>query len=431
MRHAAFVVVLLCACSEKPRPTPITDATAPPPAPELPANARAALTKPASTTPADLSVVAAQDVVRRDMEKLDAWIALGHAWIAKARASNDPAFDLNADACASVVLARNTDHADAAHLRALAHLERREFAEARQVAERMTARHPTDLRGWCDLFDAVVAIGRYEAAADASAKLLELVPGAESYGRAARLQWLNGDVVSAKQSLHSAIEAGGDAHVRARVLVQSGMVAWHEGDYDRADTSFDGALAADRDDAAALAGKGRIAMARSEWSRAVELFGRAYERAPTVETAWLLGDARAAAGDAKGADDAYALAAKDAKTDPVTYSLFLTTRRDCTKEQVAEALRLASEEHVKLVDVYTEDALSWALFRAGMVEPAKTSLGRARRLHTPDARLLFHEGAIRIAAGDAKKGRDLVIRALAMNRAFDWRAANEARALLR
>jgi tetratricopeptide (TPR) repeat protein len=172
-------------------------------------------------------------------------------------------------------------------------------------------------------------------------------------------------------------------------------------------------------------------MARGEWARAAELFARAYDKGPSLETAWLLGDAREAAGDAKGAEEAYALVAKDAASDARTYSLFLSARKDRSKEQYSEALRLASEVHVKRFDVYTEDALAWALFRAGMLETAKTSLGRARRLHTPDALLFFHEGAIRIAAGDVKKGKELLEKALATNGAFDWRGAKEARELLR
>jgi tetratricopeptide (TPR) repeat protein len=209
------------------------------------------------------------------------------------------------------------------------------------------------------------------------------------------------------------------------------MIDWHEGSYDAADAIFDKALERSPDLAAALAGKGRVAMARGEWARAAELFDRSYRAHPLLETAWLLGDAREAAGDAQGAETARALVAKGAANDPRTYSLFLSARKDRTKEQYSEALRLASEVHVKRFDVHTEDALAWALYRAGMVDTAKTAMGRARRLHTPDARILFHEGAIRIAAGDVKKGKELVEKALATNRAFDWHGAKEARELLK
>jgi tetratricopeptide (TPR) repeat protein len=424
----ALLSAAAAACSEKPRATVDAASSATASAgsdAQLPANARAALTKPAGATDADRAVSGAQDVVRRDMEKLDAWVALGHAWLRKARASNDHALMVNADACASVVFARDPNHGAAADLRGLFLAARHEWADARQLAERITGRHPGDVTAWGHLTDALIELGRYDEAKDSVEKMIALGPSARSAAqrRASRIQWLHGDVARARQSLSDATDDDS--------LVQAATISWHEGAYDAADAGFDQALERRADLPPALAGKGRVAMARGEWARAAELFARAYDKGPSLETAWLLGDAREAAGDAKGAEEAYALVAKDAASDARTYSLFLSARKDRSKEQYSEALRLASEVHVKRFDVYTEDALAWALFRAGMLETAKTSLGRARRLHTPDALLFFHEGAIRIAAGDVKKGKELLEKALATNGAFDWRGAKEARELLR
>ena len=57
-------------------------------------------------------------------------------------------------------------------------------------------------------------------------------------------------------------------------------------------------------------------------------------------------------------------------------------------------------------------------------------IARARRLGTLDARLMFHEGAIRLAAGETKVGTDLITAALKRNPAFDASGVREARALL-
>jgi hypothetical protein len=43
---------------------------------------------------------------------------------------------------------------------------------------------------------------------------------------------------------------------------------------------------------------------------------------------------------------------------------------------------------------------------------------------------MFHEGAIRIAAGDVKQGKKLVADALKQNPAFDATGVKEAKALL-
>jgi len=81
-------------------------------------------------------------------------------------------------------------------------------------------------------------------------------------------------------------------------------------------------------------------------------------------------------------------------------------------------------------DVYTEDAYAWAAYRAGKVDEAKRAIDHARRLGTNDARLVYHQGAIHIAAGDVATGKKLVATALATNAAFDVDGAREARKLL-
>ncbi|MDF2694222.1 MAG: hypothetical protein K0S65_2605, partial [Labilithrix sp.] len=218
-----------------------------------------------------------------------------------------------------------------------------------------------------------------------------------------------------------------DPEPGAWVLVQAAMIFWHEGDFDGADAGFDKALERIPSYAPANVGKGRVAMARGDHGRAAELFGRAFEASPLVETAWLLGDARAAAGDVSGADEAYARVDRDGRrTDPRTLSMFLSAKN----KDAPEALRLAREEYARRKDIVTEDALAWALYRNGKLDEAQASIARARRLGTPDARLVYHEGAIRIAAGETKKGRELVARALKMNPAFDATAVKEAAALL-
>lgn len=429
---AAVIAAALPACSEKRRGEhhashvdASTNAEE-----QLPANARVALAAPVETTPADRAVLAAQVVVHRDRDQLDAWVDLGHAWIRKARASDDVAAYVSADACASVVLAKETDHVGAADVRARVLFARREWAEARRLAERITSQHPESEVAWGHLTEALLELGRYEEAKDAVRKMLALGRSSRAHELTARIQWLHGDVVGAKESLANAVDAARDGEAAARAHVLAATMSWHAGDYDGAGAAFDKALERVSDFAPALAGHGRVAMARSEWHRAAQAFARSYDVMRTLETAWLLGDAREAGGDAKGASEAYDLVEKHAANDPLAYSRYLSAKKERTPEQRSEALRLASEVHVKQYDVHTEDALAWALHRAGMTETAKPAMGRARRLHTPDARFLFHEGAIRIAAGDVKKGKETIAKALAMNRAFDWREAREARELV-
>ncbi len=149
--------------------------------------------------------------------------------------------------------------------------------------------------------------------------------------------------------------------------------------------------------------------------------------APLPQTAWLLGDARAAAGDAAGARAAYDRVVQGGRAfDRRTLALFYATQGIETDE----AVRLAEQERAVRGDLYSEDAFAWALFRAGRLAEAGRAAGRALRLGTQDARLLYHAGAIKIASGERTEGLALVRRAVALNPEFDAIGATEARALL-
>jgi len=177
----------------------------------------------------------------------------------------------------------------------------------------------------------------------------------------------------------------------------------------------------------ALVGKGRCALARGDGSAAVGVLERAYAASPLAETAWLLGDARAIAGDSLGAAKAYALVEKvGAQSDRRTLSLYYSTKNIAPEK----ALLLAEAERKVRGDLYTYDAYAWSLHRNGRDLDAKGAIERALSLGTRDARLLFHSGAIHIALHETAVGRKLVADALALNPNFDVSGAAEARALL-
>jgi hypothetical protein len=125
------------------------------------------------------------------------------------------------------------------------------------------------------------------------------------------------------------------------------------------------------------------------------------------ETAWLLGDARAASGDEAGAREAYDRVIRDGRAlDHRTLALFLATKG----REPEEAVRLAEAERAVRRDVFTEDAYAWALYRAGRIAEADRAAREATRFGTLDPRLLWHAGAIRIAGGARREG-------------WPWRAA--------
>ncbi|AUX25940.1 hypothetical protein SOCEGT47_064930 [Sorangium cellulosum] len=395
----------------------------------LDAARRLALAAPAGAGAIDREIQALSRRLERAPGGPDLWSALGHAWIRKARASGDPSLYRNAGACADVALALAEDHRAALNLRGLALLHDQRLAEARDAAEQVLSRDGGDVVALGTLSDASLELGLFQAAAEAAQRMVDLRPGLPSYARAARLRWLQGDAAGARQLFHLARRAGDprEPEALAWTLAQAATVSWHEGDYEAADRGFAQALAAQGEYAPALAGRARVALARGAWGRAVELLERASRRSPDAEIAWLLGDARAAAGDPAGAAEAYArVVASGRRADRRTLALYYATKgleRD-------EAVRLAAAERAVRGDIYTEDACAWALYRAGELTEARAASDRALALGTRDARLLYHAGAIRIALGARKEGERLVRAALDLNPRFDMTGAAEAERIL-
>jgi tetratricopeptide (TPR) repeat protein len=168
-------------------------------------------------------------------------------------------------------------------------------------------------------------------------------------------------------------------------------------------------------------------MARGDAKRAVELLENAYRLSPLVETAWLLGDAKEALGDARGAEESYGRVIKHGRmNDGRTLALFYATKN----RERDEALALAKAELKTRADIYTQDTYAWALYRAGKWEEARAASDKALSLGTKDALIRYHAGAIRMAMNDREGGEKLVREALKQNPHFDRTAAAEAQKLL-
>jgi tetratricopeptide (TPR) repeat protein len=404
-------------------------AAAPAPGGESPLTTarRLALSKPGGARPIDHDIERMQKGLETAPDRSsDTWVLLGRAWVRKARQESDPGFYLNAKACADVALDLAPQNRAAMNLIGMVLINQHKFDDARDLAQQILRLAPEDLQALGTLSDAYLEVGRYDEAVTAAQKMMDMKPGLPSYSRASYLAWLHGDERTALENIHEAIDAGRDPkdpEPRCWAMAQAAMIFWHKGDYPGADAGFNATLKECSDYPPALVGRARVALGAGDFARAREALELAFKQSPLTETAWLLGDARAGAGDAKGAEDAYAQAVKIGRaTDLRTFALYLATKdRDHD-----EALRAVETEKKVRDDIYTEDTLAWALYRAGRFADARAASDKATALGTKDARLLYHAGAIRIALGDKAAGEKLVKEALALNPKFDVTGSAEA-----
>ena len=360
-----------------------------------------------------------QAALRKNSGDPSAWLRVGEDFVRVARNESEPAYYEHAADCARNALARSPADAAALRLLGLSLLNDHRFAEARTQAQTLLARHPEDAVSWGTLSDAELELGNLSGAIAAAQEMIDRKPNLPSYGRAAHLRWLQGDRAGAKRIYQQAIAAGReqrDPEPRAWMLVQAAWVFWHEGDYAGARAGFELALAAVPDYAPALEGRGRSLLALGDYAGAIATLSQALARHPLAETAWALGDAQSLSGHAAAADQAYARVERDAALfDPRTLSLFYSTKQ----RQPGRALSLARQAFAERQDVYTKDALAFALLRAGRGDEALRIARDVIALETPDARLLYHAGLIERENGAAERGEALIAQALRLNPRFD------------
>jgi len=421
----SLLLLFVAGCTHGPAPAPNATASAQP-ARESQALCLAGV---AGDAPIDRDLAHAQAGARSMPLHADGWVAAGRGWVRKARWSADPGFYLNVEGCAAEALRADPGYVPALELRSLVLMNNHQFEPARALAEQILQRSPDSVVANGTLSDAALELGRYDLAAQAAQAQMDARPGMAAFSRAAYLNWLKGDTRSAKLFIRDALKDRNpaDPEAAAWTFVEAGMMYWQQGDYDGADAIFSEALRWVPDYPAALAGRGRVALAKGDAKAAIEDFSGAQRRHPLVETAWLLGDAYTQAHDARRAQQAYAEAERlGRRGDRFTWALFLASKN----RDAAQAVRLLEAERATRGGVYVDDAYAWALYRAGRLDEARRASTQALRLGTRDARLLFHAGAIALATGEPARGRDLIGQALALNPGFDQGGAEEARRLL-
>ena len=350
-----------------------------------------------------------------------AYTELGDAFVQRNRETGDSTYLGRAEQAYRGALAR--DRRNAAAVTGLATLAaaRHDFRGALATARTARRLNPASLAAYPVLVDALVELGRYDAAARTLQRMVDLKPGLAAYARVSYFRELHGDLSGATDALRLAVSAGASAPENtAYVQGLLGNVELARGDLRAAEESYRAALRSVPSYAPAAAGLARVDAARGDLAASIDRLRGVVDRLPLPEYAIALAEAEQAAGrreDARADFDVVRaeqrLLAQNGVNTDVEFSIF-----EADHGSPARAVELARRGWAAAPSVRSADALGWALTRARRPGEGLVWARRALNLGSRDPLFLYHAGVAARGAGRTGEARRLLRGALALNPRF-------------
>ncbi|WP_369198089.1 tetratricopeptide repeat protein [Streptomyces djakartensis] len=373
--------------------------------------------------------------LRAQPRDFGSWATLGVAYVEQARTSGDPSRYPQAERALRRSLALRPGNDQALAGRAALAAARHDFTGALAHADRALKQNPYNERALCTRIDALVELGRYDDAAGAARTADDRRPGVPVFTRYAYVHELRGDVRTAREVLHRALDSARSPSDVAYVATALGQLAWSQGDHQQALAHYARALAADDAYLPALEGRARAQAASGDRAAAVKGLEQVVARSPLPGPLVALGELyeeRGADGDRARAGDQYALVdawTALARAGGVNADLD-SAMAAADHGDKREALRAARAEWNRRHSVHTADALAWALHVNGRDTEALPLARRATGTGYRNAAFHYHRGVIERAAGDPRAARTHLKAALELNPGFSPLGAREARTAL-
>ena len=324
-------------------------------------------------------------------------VRLADASLRLARVTNNASLIVFAERALRPVLADDPERYDARRMLATVRLSQHLFRDAIREAERCRQMQPRDAWPLGVIGDAHLELGEYDQAFDAFQRMVDLRPDAASYARAAYARELQGDLPGALRLMTLALDATSPNdpesiawhHVQLGALhLATGRLREAEREYAHADYVFPG-------HPMAIEGLARVDDARGRPEAAAARLEPLVAGTPGPGTLAYLSELLAKAGRREDASRYARLAEAAWRADapePARLAMFLANSGE--PDKVLEAVRIAEAESATRDDIFTNDALAWANFKAGRFEAAAAASARATRTGSVDRSIREHARAI-------------------------------------
>jgi tetratricopeptide (TPR) repeat protein len=299
------------------------------------------------------------------------------------------------------------------------------FAGAVSEADQAIKLDPRDSYAYGVLGDAQLETGQYAAAKITYAQMIALRGDLYSYSRRSGLETICADNTAAIADLNRAIISGQQDGEPPEGIAWAQVTLAQDyflmGKIDRAAMEGENALKTYPGYHRALAILGQVRAAQSRFQDAADFYTQAIAVIPLPEYAGALSDVYSKLGRQSDATKMRQLVGFIAHLNTLNRVLYNRVLVDYYADHDLEhqkAVELAETEYQTRRDIYGEDALAWALFRAGQFDAALPHSVSALRFNTVDARLYFHAGMIYAALHKNDQARAALQQGLSINPHF-------------
>jgi tetratricopeptide (TPR) repeat protein len=385
-----------------------------------------------------------QAQLARDPDYYVNYNRLASAYTQKARESGDISYYELAEKALKKSLEMESEDPEAAgafaQLGGVQFAEHR-FSEAAAAAEHALKLEENDPSARALAGDAQLEMGNYSEASTIFGKLVpadETRPHHEldylSLTRRASLAWIHGEVAQSISLMRQAVTQAELAHLPAENISWThfilGEQLFQSGDLPAAEAAMKASLTAYPSYHRALAGMGQVRAAQLRFDEATGFYKQALNIIPLPIYAAALGDIYRRVNNNSDAEKQYALVEYIGRLGTLNrqvYNRELALFYADHDRHLDDALRLAQRELDVRHDIYTWDALAWALLKNNRAREAHEAMHKAFALGTRDPLLLFHAAAVEHAIGDTQRSGEYAREAITINPEFHVLYAAQAR----
>ena len=384
----------------------------------------------------------AQAGVARDPKNAVAYATLGATYFQEARETGDVSDYQLAEKSLNLSLdlvSGDFSSEDALGSLAEVCMGEHRFSDALAYSQKALSLGSGDVSPFAIVGDAYADMGEYDKATAAYARLtpreMTLSPRA-AYARDSRLSYLEfirGDTAKAIDLMKIAVAEGVEAQLPQENLAwlyyELGEYLTQSGDALSANAAYLAALEVHPGDYRALAGLAKLRANNGRYAEAIVLYGKAIAVVPMPIFVGELGDLYAKTGNQAEAQKQYQLVQYIGLLGHINQVLH---NRDLAifyadhDMKLPEALQLAQKEFEVRHDIYTWDALAWALYKNGRFADAGKASEKALAHGTRDSLLLYHAGLIAEKLGSLDRAKIDLKEALQINPHFHLTYANVA-----